>query len=165
MADANTPAPAAPTSDLEMAEAMYGSLDSIKKVYAPSLGDSMGRLQDVTGMDAEQADAHLTEVAVAFHDADLNHVEASGLHSLMVRYYAKPPDQETVDQWTVEARRELRTRFGDDAPRRLKAVQDFIAARPALRKQLNQTGVGSHPDFIVKLAEQAYHLRPPRKRR
>jgi hypothetical protein len=147
------------------AERLWGSVDSIRKVYSAPLGDSLGRLRDATGMGAAEADAHLTEFAVAFHDAGIEPGEAGVIHSLVAGHTVAEPDAEQIERWATESRRMLRERFPDDADRRMEAARQFVRERPKLARALQASGIGSHPYLIGALAERAMRLKSPRKRR
>jgi len=115
-------------------------------------------------MSEQEATAHLESVSHAYHDAGIKSHEAASLHSLSVHYSASPLSDETLQEWTIESRRQLRQRYGRDADHRINKVKQFLAERPDFAKTLNETGMGSHPTLMIKLAENANMLRlAPRK--
>ncbi len=156
----------APISADEAAHRMYSGTEALLTAYGPAIQDSANRLRDATGMDDSAYQAHVGDMAHAFHDAGIDQVEGSTLHSLLVNHSLEPATQEQVQGWTIDARRELRERYGPaDADRRLAAAAQFIKARPELASRLTASGVGSHPRLVLALAERANNLRmTPTKR-
>jgi hypothetical protein len=140
----------------------------IPGMYRGDLRDSMNRLGDLTGGSKDELDEIMRETAMTFYDAKIPPLKASSLHSLMVHHLRTPADEDTEQEWTVQTRRQLRERYGDDAPKRLEKVREFVSKRPALEKLLTETGLGSHPDVVLALAENANQLRlqprPPKKK-
>lgn len=155
-----------PASERDVADALFGSVESLVSSYGPALADAADRLSDRTGMSQADRDAHVTEMASAFDDARIPPREAAALHSLIVQHVGKPADSATVDAWTMRSRQLLRDRYGiDEGQRRMAIVGKFIENRPALAKLLKETGITSHPDVIMALAESPDAIRlTPRKK-
>jgi hypothetical protein len=85
---------------------------------------------------------------------------AVGIHTLMVKYMAKPADDETVGRWATEVRRAVRDRFGlKEGDRRMKIAKEFIENRPEFAGLLTTTGLGSHPRIVRALVERPDALR------
>lgn len=159
-------APAAPrytppeTEPETLGDLMYGSDESVRSGYRPSLIDAAHRLQDAMGMNAEEREAHVLEVSRFAYDASLPSGEAAGLHGLLVGHMLKPADDATVQQWATESRQWMRAQYGDqEADRRMGRIRQFVSARPQLAKALEESGVGSHPSLIKTLADRADTLR------
>jgi len=162
---APNPAELAPTEETA-AERMFGSRESLRTDYGPAFKNSLDQLSDATGITPEQREAMLDEAAEIFSDARINSTEASGLYGLLATHMTAPADDTMEQEWATETRRELRQRYGDDAGRRLEAAQKFVAARPDLKRTLDETGLGSHPRIVLALTEKADQLRvAPRKRK
>lgn len=143
-----------------VAELFFGSDETLVSSYGPSLADAVDRLTDITGMSAADRESHITAAARLFDEARIGPSEASRLHSLAVEHIAKPADDATVAEWESESRQKLRDKFGlDEGQQRIKIVKEFIANRPGLKKLLAESGLGSHPDIVLALAERSEELR------
>lgn len=147
------------TSDEDLADKLY----SPAKMYATSLQPDVNTLRDRTGMSADDAGKYLAQTAKLFVDADVSPPEAGALHSLLVHHMESPADDATRQEWSEESRRQLRERYGKDADSRMFFVHDFMKQQPDLAKRLEETGLGSHPRFVMDLAERAYKLRTREK--
>jgi glucose-6-phosphate dehydrogenase assembly protein OpcA len=152
-------------SDADIADTLFGSTEALVSTFGPPIKSDLDRLGDHLGLTPAQKTAHLEEAAHTFFDARLNSDQGARIHSLIVEHTINPPDDETVQKWTVEARRQLRVQYGDSADRRMAAAKEFINNRPELKQRLVDTGLASHPTIVMALAEKADVLRPkPRKR-
>lgn len=148
------------TSDRDVADILFGSVETLVSSYGPVLADATDRLSDRTGMSQQERDAHIAEMATTFDDARILPESASRLHALVVQHIGKPVDDETAGQWATEARRQLRDRYGlEESQRRIEIAKQFIANRPTLAKLLEDTKLGSHPDIVVALTENPERLR------
>jgi hypothetical protein len=146
-----------PTRDV--ADILLGGVPSLVSSYGPALADSVDRLSDRTGMSLADRDAHIADMATTFDDARIMPDDAARLHPPMVQHITTPVDDVTVTEWATEARRQLRDRYGlDEAQRPLAVAKHFIANRPGLLKLLEATGLGSHPDIVMALAEHPERL-------
>jgi hypothetical protein len=149
--------PPIPTADL-----LYSDDEPVTDSYKPSLADSMNQLRDSTGMTEAESEKLLLETAHFFHGANINPGYAQNLHGRIVAFLERPPDDPTFGQWQTESRQRLREKF-PDADTRMEAVKQYVNAHPAIRKQLEDSGMGSHPDVILALAARANNLRSRRK--
>ena len=141
------------------ADKWYGSTQTLVSAYGPALADTLHHIGDATGLDRAALDAHLRDTVEVFRDAQIEPQVASRLHALIARHIAKPADDATRQTWATEARRSLRQTYGADAERRMDVATQFVSARPGLHQLLNQTGLGSHPEVIMALAERTSQLR------
>jgi hypothetical protein len=146
-----------------MADLFYSDDEPVLSAYEPSLTDSMNMLRDSTGMSEAESEKLLLETAHFFRAANIQPGFASKLHGQIVQHLQRPPDDPTFNQWQTETRKQLREKYSDDADRRIEAVKSYVNSHPTIRKQLEDSGMGSHPDVILALAERANHLRPRRK--
>lgn len=147
-------------SEQDVADRMFGSTASLLTSYGAAIQDSTNGLTDSYGWTPEQRDAHMADMVHAFHDAHVRPDHASRLHSLLAHHARNRPDDTTVSKWSVETRKQLRERYGlEEGDRRLATAKAFIANRPALRQMLNDSGVGSHPDFVTALVEHSHLMR------
>jgi hypothetical protein len=167
---AKTPSPKsspdATGSDEAPEDRFYGGAASALSSYRPHLADAFNHFRDATGMNAADAEAELTAAAIAFSDARIAPEEAARLHALVLQHALAPADDTMIAGWATETRRELRQRYGKDADSRLAAAKAFVDARPGLKALQNASGVGSHPDIVLALAENPHALRmTPRTRK
>ena len=140
----------------EDADLFYGGDESLLSSFEPALSDAANLLADLNGWTADERAAHVLEAARFYDDARLPAQLASGLHQLVARHSAAPADEGTLDEWSLEARRAVRERFGmEEGDRRFQVARAFVAARPVVAKMLTETGVGSHRALVMALAEQA----------
>ncbi|MDQ6769844.1 MAG: hypothetical protein M3Z54_07650 [Gemmatimonadota bacterium] len=151
------------TDDLTQAEIFYSDDAPVVATYEPSIGESINQLRDRTGMNEADSAKLLTETSQFFHGANIPPGQAVNLHSLIVKHLQEPASNELESEWATESRRQLREKWGDDADRRMEKVKEFVNSHPTLAKQLNDSGVGSHPEFMRALVERANNLRPRRK--
>lgn len=147
---------------ISTAELMFGSDESVLSVYEASLADHMNLLRDRTGMSEAEADALALETSHFYNGAAIKSEFASGVQGQIVKNLHTPPSEDEVDQWATESRRLLRQRYPDDADARMKKASEYLASFPALKKQLEQSGMASHKDIVLELADRAYSLRPKR---
>lgn len=160
-----TGAPAA-RSDDDVADALYGDPAIVGKTYELSMQDSVNRMTDHLGWSEQQRTEHVQAVALAFQDARIPPGPAGTLHSLISQYSTEPADDATMKGWAVETRRALREQYGiTEGDRRLEVARQFVSRRPELARLLNETGVGSHPEFVKSLVESPHSMRlAPRPR-
>ena len=146
---------------------LYGSPESLRSTYAQALRWSLNALAKATDLDPEDVQQIADDASELFADARLAPAEAEKLYKLMARQAsAGPADDATVAGWTREARDRLRERFGDSAKSKLEAAQAFVNNRPELAAFLRESGVGSHPDIVMALAENSHTFRmKPRVRK
>lgn len=156
------PAPAAiePTprrSDSDVARDLYDPV----LMYGDNLKSSFQTLGDRTGIPQAELDAAMVEAANTFADAQLSPTEAGRIQDMIVGHLENPPDDETVHKWEVQTRRMMREKYGTagEAERRTARVKEFLSHRPTMRKALDESGVGSHPDVVMRLMEQADKFR------
>lgn len=124
--------------------------------FATELRDDFNRLTDGMGWTPEEAKEEFEEASQTFFDLGLERQDASRLHARYTGYALKPPDEDTVQQWDGEARNRLREAHGhEQATQMLKAAQDHIRSSTYLKKMAD-SGLGSHPDFVVTIAETAW---------
>jgi hypothetical protein len=152
------------TEPRDVAELLYGSDESLRSDYGPSLVGSTDLLTDLAGWTEEQRDEHLRNATRVFHDAGIRADAASSLHALLAQHVRAPAADETIQQWEVESRRQLRERYRErggiaEANRRMTLVREYLADHPAIAKMLKDSGVGSHPKFVTELADRALDLR------
>jgi len=155
-----------PSADAD-GDTLYGSDEALQSTYGPAMKESLDVVYDRTGIvDPEQREQMAINAAEVFADARLPPQEASKLHALFARHVSQDPiDGATLSQWTKQSRTELRERYGGAATARLEAAQQFVRNRPELAEILRTTGLGSHPDIVRALAENAHNLRMKPKAR
>lgn len=90
---------------------------------------------------------------------DLNSTEAGQLSELGVSATMSPPSEATVAGWAGSARDGLRQDFGNRAGEALQAAQQLIAKNPQLKAFLEETQLGSHPNFVRIAAQKAMDLK------
>lgn len=147
----------------ELSEIFYSDDAPVTATYEPSISESINQLRDRTGMSEADSAKLLTETAQFFHGANIRPNHASTLHSLIVSHLKEPASNEVESEWAAESRRQLREQWGDDADRRMAKVKEFVNSHPTLATQLEESGVGSHPEFMRALVERANNLHPKRK--
>lgn len=158
------PLTTAPPPNMPDPAVFYRDDEPVKKSYRPAISSSLNALRDYEGLTAEATDAILTESAQFFAGASIGTSKAGQIHGLIVHYLKEPPTEEQKREWASETRRILRERFGEDSERRIEATRAYLAAHPTLEQQLNQSGVGAHPEVVVPLASNSHNLRAkPRK--
>jgi hypothetical protein len=154
--------PPARKTDAEIAAVMYPSTntDALVSSYGPVLRPSAEELANRTGMSRAQVDEHVKNTAVLFYEAGVhNESFAAKLHGQVVKYGTEPADDETVSKWEQESNRKLRETYSDsDRSRREARVKEFLSKRPEFAKTLADSGLGSHPDFVLTLFENADRL-------
>jgi hypothetical protein len=144
------------------AEVFYGSDESVLSNYKYSLADDVNLLRDRRGMSEAETDALMLESAHFFSGANIKSDFASRIQGQIVKNLHAPPSEEEVEQWATESRSQLRQRY-PDADERMKRAGEYLASFPALKKQLEESGMASHKDVVLELADRAYQLRPRRK--
>ena len=161
------PADRTERTEQDIADTLYGDPKVLAKSYAPHLADAANRLRDHAGMTSEQYERSIEDAAVVFTDAGIPSDRAARLYDAIVEHTINRPDDATVEQWSVESRQQLRERYGaDEADRRLAAAAEFVKQRPGLASLLRESGMGSHPEFVLALAANPSALRvTPRPRR
>lgn len=87
-----------------------------------------------------------------------------------VAYWRENPPEPVAfyDEWkrnqpTCSVERAVRERYPDDGDQRMALSNAFVASHPTIRRQLEDSGVGSDPALVLALADRAYNLRPKRK--
>lgn len=68
---------------------------------------------------------------------------------------AEQPTPETLAGWEKDARAALAERYDPDAGAKLQAAQALVKRDPRVAQILDQTGLGNHPAFVLKLVELA----------
>lgn len=129
------------------------------KSYGSSLKGNVDTLRDTTGMSEADAQQHLTTAANFFSDARINRQEAESLHALLVQHMHKPASAQVRDEWATQTRRELRTVYGSGADARLAQARTYIKQHPEIARQLEASGIGSHPNVVMALVKRAQDLR------
>lgn len=155
MTDSNEP--------LTLAELYYSDPVAVTDTYRPSIGESVDQIRDRTGMNEADSAALLNETSQFFHGANIRPEQAVGLHSLIVKHLKEPASEAIEKEWATESRRLVREKYGEDGVRRLAAVKQFVNSYSALDQQVNASGVGSHPTFVLAMVDRANNLRPRRK--
>lgn len=149
-----------PTSDEEVGQRFFDNDESLRKALHSRLKPNYDRLQDHEGMSTESRIKNETATARFLSDAQLSHLESDRLHSQITHHLLEPPDDATVQQWTIESRRLLREKYGtEDAERRMAKVRAFVAEHPKIKQQLDKSGFGSHPELVLRLAEGVHRFR------
>ncbi len=80
------------------------------------------------------------------------------LVSLYAEHAGAVTHDDLVADWDREAMAQARLRFGDGLNARLARVQAYVEARPELHTMLLETGLGSHPRWVLALLEAADRL-------
>lgn len=142
-------------SDEELADKLYDP----HLMYGPALKSGFDRIRDLTGASETEVAAQAVATSRFFSDARIPVREAEALHSLFTHHLDKPADDETVQQWTVESRRQMRETYGPDADARLAAVKEFLDRHPGIQEALHKSGLGSHPRIVMRLAENTRQFR------
>lgn len=144
-------APAAPeptpqSRDEEMAEQLHGGrYDNLD--YEQVL-DMEG-----VGLDETLQKEKVAEFAETFTGLGLDTQDAQQGLNLAVQYTQNPADEATIDGWERESMEWLKSTYGDKATAVLEAGKVIIQRDPKLRDTLNNTGIGSHPDVVRRIAQ------------
>ena len=150
-------------SEQTTAEKMYGSPESLASQYGPTLKTSLDKLAEAAGLSDEERQSHLKGVAQVFADAQISPTRADRLYSLMTHHIQAPADDAQRETWERATNDALRARYHNDTDAqrnaRLDKARAFVRDRPELGKLLVSTGLGSHPDIVLALVENALHLR------
>lgn len=154
-----TGAAQAEAPEQNVADLFYGSTESAVATYAPQLRDQIEVLASHMGASPEQRTQMETNASELFYDARLTTDEATALHTMFVTHAKAPADESTRNGWAADTMTQLQQRYGDSADSRLAIAQRFVQERPELAQILASTGLGSHPDVVLKLVEKSHHLR------
>lgn len=172
---ATAPASPAPASDTaprpdhaetpDAADALFGDPAVVARSYEPTLSDSLDDLTALAPELAEKRGELLANAAEVFADAALPPERAASLHSLYVSSLRTPPDEATVQKWANESTAWLQEQFPQGYAVQLDRARRFVHARPELKEALDR-GLGSHPQIVKALIENAAQLRlTPRKKK
>ena len=151
-------------TDAERAEVLYSGRDALLSSWGPALADNFNQLADRLGVPASDRENRLWEFTQMFRDADVSQERATRMLGVLAKHTAAPATDEQVQTLGARSRQLLREKFGADADHRLDTARQFIKARPWLGTLLNESGAGSHEEWIVALAENAHKLRITRKK-
>ena len=157
---ANHLALGSPPADLGPGERLY---DPRKLLGGPgtSVNRDLDQLQDHGLLTAAARGQRQEAYALLMRDLRLSLPEAERLHELATQTELRPPDDATVVAWGVEARRELRERYGaagaDEANRVLARGRALIARHPVLGT-IFKGPLNSHPEVLRLLLARASRL-------
>lgn len=180
------PAPAQPSGEQSTAEAFFGaSMKSEEKVAVTGARDT--DVHDDVGMakamyaespihgvaeraissaarehvlaTPEQAAEMAASWVPLMHEFDLNATESSQLTELGVSMTVNEVDADTVEAWVGDAKSALREEYGDRAGEALNAARQLVGRNPAVRQWLEDTKLGSHPQFVRVAAAKAMYLK------
>lgn len=154
------PAPVLPEADPAAPERV---MFKPEVMYREDLKDGINTLRDLGATD-QQLTEHTAAMAEAFTNAGLSSPVAKELHTVITSALKTPPSDEDVKSWGVEARRQVREKYGDQADARLARAREYVKSHPELARLMSY-GPGSHPRIVMALVEQAHNLRIPRKKK
>lgn len=138
--------------------AQSGDVYTATTQYASALEAGVAQLRD-EGWSKEQLAAEQRDMPELFRDFGISPHDARSLHGDFVQYRLNPADNGQVKEWSREARKQLRERYGNDADSRLAAAKEYLASKPSLKKMLAETGLGSKPEVVLMFAARAHLLR------
>jgi hypothetical protein len=92
--------------------------------------------------------------------ADLDFTDADVTHVLDLARAARsePLTPELHERWHQQAADALQRQYGTDAPRALDLARQLAKRDPRVLRMLNESGLGSHPDVVLRFAEKARAL-------
>lgn len=147
-----TPDAPRPSTDKEL---MLGLYDP-EGHYREPLKAALTELSDL-GAPPETLNALRQDASGLFAKLELSTNEAERIADLVVQHgYTTDDDQS--EAWAIDARRELRERYGDDVPKRLAQVRELMQHYPQFASLLEATKLGNHPDLVALLTERAPRL-------
>ena len=98
------------------------------------------------------------EVLEIYQDLEFNSDEAREVTELFQQHIAGPADAGTQVQWRAEADQALRRQYGDEAREALSLARTLVRRDPRVLHMLEVTGLGNHPQLVMKFAEKARSL-------
>lgn len=130
--------------DADPGRAMFGDVSTYSTA---GIADAL----TAHGIEGQAAQEEHRAWAGVLADLEVPPVEAAGL----VRLAMLDPDEATVSGWQGDARDALIREFGDDASAALDDAKLLIARDPRLANFLDASGLGSHPEVVLKAAHIA----------
>jgi len=120
---------------------------------------------DATFEGAETPAEHLTaatrEIREMALDLRLEPNQFRDVVPLFAQHLKSPPDGKTAAEWRGQAQTELERVYGskDEAAKAADLARALVQRDPRLAAMLDRSGLGSHPQIVVLLAERARALR------
>lgn len=162
---------AIPSTTEKIAEALYGQkppevvipvpkniadlreADQNRKLYSPqnAYADALPNnlFDNAEGASDAQKAAAVAELREMAHDVGY---QLQDVREFMILMNQPPPDAKTVEAWKAEAAKRLGEVYGAGASKALAAAQALVARDPRVAYELQATGLGNHPDVILKFA-------------
>ncbi len=110
---------------------------------------------DATPEEIKAIEEGYREVREMFADFELTSGEARQVATLVRQCASAPPDEATLAGWRAEAEKELTRVYGTEAREALTLARQLVARDPRVAHILEVTGLGSHPEFVLGLAQKA----------
>ena len=149
------PGPDVPPSIAELRKA-----DSASSLYTPEgmHGQAVREVFD-TWIDpmatAEQRTATFRELANITTDIGASHQDLRNFASYVTQLERNPPTEQQEHDMQVKCGQVLRERYGADADRMADMARRLVARDPRIAEYLNETGLGNHPDVVLRFVELA----------
>lgn len=149
-------------------EALYGSKstegdeappDGRDKYFASVERSIVTAATERLGLSDSEAEAGAQEWTERWRTFGVESHEADVVTEIGVAAIANGVDESTEFQWAIDARQALKAEFGDQHQRALEGAKALIAKDHALRRFLDETGLGSHPKVVLLAARKAEAMR------
>lgn len=104
---------------------------------------------------AELTAAMAAEFREMSADLGASPADLSEFMTLAGQMHATPPDEKTIARWHDTIGNQLRATYGDEAPQMLDLARQLAQRDPRVARMLDHTGLGNHPDVVMKFARLA----------
>lgn len=133
-----------PARRMFSAKSMYG--DSVKFDEVPL---------DATAEERAAIEQSNNEALEILADYEFSGAEANQVIDLFRQAAVNPPSDEQRAAWRADAEQQLRRAYGSDASHTLALAKQLVARDPRARALLEATGLGDHPDVVMKITRVA----------
>lgn len=135
--------------------------DSARKLYGAEGTykgtDGLEATFEGAELPAEHQAAAIKEFREMAADLQLEPNQFRDVVPLIKQYFENPPDAKTEGEWRKSAQLELERVYGskEEAAKAANLARELVKRDPRVARILDETGLGSHPQVVILLAERA----------
>lgn len=126
--------------------------------YATLMKPGLETISKALKLTPEQTQEMGVNTSKLFSELNVESPVADKMHTLYAHHLTNPPDAATVEGWAKVSETKLQERFGNETQSRLAAAREYVKVR-GLGTVLEHSGLGSHPDVVLELADRAWRLK------
>ena len=140
----------------DLADRLYSeSAGQSNGTYGAELAPAIEKLANANMLNTKEVNSIRKDAAKFFGELKIPPNEAARIHETYVKNSLNPPDEETVSAWNDKTTEKLRAKYGDDTESAIAAGKEFLKTK-GLTQTLSETGMNSHPDFVLPIVEAAW---------